>query len=122
MTLLLFHAVYLCCMPIPMLHVMSYPISFVLASQSGMSCPGSPEPGCPVLAVLSWQSCPGSPIPAVLSWQSYSDSHILLIMFCLSSSNCPICMSCLPVVFCLFFSAILFFLYFSACPVLPVLF
>ncbi len=43
-SLLHFHAICPCSMPMSKLHVLSYPISLVLAAQ----------PGSPVLAVLSW--------------------------------------------------------------------
>ncbi len=103
-----FHAVCLCCMPMSMLHFMSYP-------------------GSPVLAALSVKSGHGGPVLEVWSWKSFPGSIILPVLFCLSSSPCHVCPSCfaclvLPDLFCLSFSACPFYLSCSACPVLYVLF
>jgi hypothetical protein len=116
MSLLHLHAVCPGCIPMSMLHVLSY--------QSFLAAPR---------AVLPWQSCigtarslqsfPGIPVLAVLFCQSSSACPFLPVLFCLAFSACPF----LPVLFCLSCSAcpvlsILFCLSCSACPVLPILF
>ncbi len=115
-----------------------------IAGHFGLGHQTMSHPGCPVLAVISWQSCPRCPIPTVLvglpGW-SYLAGPIQAVLiqagpiftgpFWLSCHNCPflaliswLSVQGLPFLavlswFCPFL-AVLPLVYFSGCPVCAV--
>jgi hypothetical protein len=80
------------------------------------------SPGCPALVVLSCSS-----VLAALFCRSCSADLVMPVQFCFSYSICPFFESIstypeiLPVLFCLSCSAVLFWLFFSGCPLHSVL-